>query len=333
MKYLRNRELLITLLIGLLISALATAEAFHINFSAGLLSLGTCVVFLSLYCGMTIYRYWKIEKMAMSIDSVLHNTEKIDFDQYVEGELAVLASEVTKLTVRMREQEHQLKTERCYLMDSLADVSHQLRTPLTAMNLLVPLLQKPDLTEEQRLELLHEMRMLLARIEWLVEVLLKISRLDADAVIFDKKDYAIDELVKRALEPIAIPMDVKNQSYTLHIEDGSTMLCDLTWMVEAVGNILKNCMEHTPKGGHIDIIGRKTPIFSEIVIQDSGEGIAKEDLPYLFERFYKGKNSKSSSIGIGLALARMIVNKQNGTIKVENNREPKTGAIFTIRVY
>lgn len=170
----------------------------------------------------------------------------------------------------------------------------------------------------------------MAKTEYLVTVLLKISKLDAGTVQFEKKETDLAVLVKKAAEPLMIPMDIKNQSLIMQIDD-IKLSCDFQWSLEALGNILKNCTEHTPDGGTLTVTGKDTPIFTEIVISDTGCGFNEDDLPHVFERFYKGKNSSKESFGIGLNLAKMIITAQNGTIKAENSQNDS--AQFTIRFY
>ena len=176
---------------------------------------------------------------------------------------------------------------------------------------------------------MHELDVLLSRIDWLIVALLKISKLDAGTAHFQAEEVALADLVAKAVSPVLIPIELKEQ--TLEISAEGSFVGDLSWTSEALGNIVKNCMEHTPTGGRIEIAARETPLYAEITVSDSGNGIDADDLPHVFERFYKGKNSSGNSFGIGLALARMIVTSQNGTLKAEN--KPGGGAKFTMRFY
>jgi signal transduction histidine kinase len=224
-----------------------------------------------------------------------------------------------------------LKQDKQYLASSIADISHQIRTPLTSINIILSLISKSDLSEERKKSLFNELDTLLRRIDWLITTLLKISRLDTGTVKFKKEKIMVSELISHAVAPIAISLDLREQEINTTITGNESFIGDLSWTVEAIENILKNCMEHTQRGGRIKITSLENALFTEIIITDNGPGIDKEDLPYLFERFYKGKNSNNQSFGIGLALARMIIVNQNGTIKAENAQ--KGGAKFTIRFY
>ncbi len=290
-----------------------------------------CIVFDFTAFILTYKRYRKLSGLSGYIDKILHGEEDVVFSDYEEGELSILKNEIEKMTVRLREQSESLKKDKIYLADSMADISHQIRTPLTAINLVVFMLSKPELTKERRLELTRELTKQLERIEWLIEALLKISRLDAGTVTFASGNVSVAEMIRRAEAPIAVAMDLKNQSLTVNMEGNESFNGDLAWSSEAIGNILKNCMEHTHSGDTIEINVTENTIFTELEILDNGPGIFKDDLPHLFERFYKGKNASDHSVGIGLALSRMIITAQNGTVKAENRIGG--GAKFTVRFY
>ena len=192
-------------------------------------------------------------------------------------------------------------------------------------------MQKEDLPIERRRELTQDMMRLLDRMDWLIESLLKVSKLDSDTAVFQKDKVMVEDLLFKASELVAIPMELRQQHLTVEMNGQESFIGDLSWSVEAIGNILKNCMEHMENGGEIRIRVQENPVYTEIRIQDQGPGLDPEDLAHLFERFYRGKQASSQSIGIGLALCRMIIKKQNGTIKAEN--APEGGALFTVRFY
>ncbi len=328
-KLLRNPEVKKTLFLYVLVSFAAVLAAFLWDVSFGFFTLALCLLLSCLYFFTALRRYQRIAELAADIDRLLHGEEQLELETYAEGELAVLQSEIHKMTIRLREQQHNLQKDKLYLADSLADISHQLRTPLTSINLLVSFLSEPDISPERRQKLSCELYALLSRIDWLITSLLKISRLDACTVRFNLEEVSIPRLLEQAVSPLLVPMELRGQ--TLHILASGTLVCDKAWTCEAVTNIVKNCMEHTPEGGTLEISGTDNSLYTELTIADNGPGIAKEDLPHIFERFYKGKNTDSKNFGIGLALARRIITGQNGTIKAENLTP--TGAKFTIRFY
>jgi signal transduction histidine kinase len=329
--FFRNPEIKKSIVIYFLASFVLTGAGFFFGNSTGIYVLIISILYISAHFIATYSRYRKIAGLAGEINKILHGKEEFDLKEYSEGELSILQSEILKLTVQFREQSWALKQDKVYLADSLADISHQIRTPLTSINILLSLLSNPDLSQQRRLELIKETDMLLSRIDWLITALLKISKLDTGTVKLKSETVYVAELIKKAVDPIAIPIELREQELDIRIQEGASYKGDLSWSVEAIENILKNCMEHTQNGGMISIQAQENSIFTEITISDNGPGIDPEDLPHLFERFYKGKNSGSSSFGIGLALARMIITNQNGTIKAENRKEG--GARFIIRFY
>ncbi len=330
MKFHKNKEIMKSLVLQIILSAAFVTLSFVMGgVKFGIFTLVVCVSFVLVYFFTMHGRYRKIAELSEDIDRILHGDNSVSLENYSEGELGILQSEIYKMTVRLREQSNNLKKEKIYLADSIADISHQLRTPLTSINLLVSLLSEEDISTERRQKLTHELYELLSRIDRLIIVLLKISKLDAGTVSFKKETMTMSELMEKSLSPLLVPLEVRNQSLDISAE--GNFYGDSLWMGEALLNIVKNCMEHTEEGGTIRINASENALFSEIIIADNGEGISKEDLPHIFERFYKGANSSDKSFGIGLNLARMIITSQNGTVKAENGEEK--GAVFTIRFY
>jgi signal transduction histidine kinase len=357
MNFFRNPEIRRSLILHTVVTVCATAAAGFFgyvfshsqnNASAGvlyssfygmspaaicaLLVLALCLIFTGMHLIITWLRYRKIQKLSQEIDQVLHGADTLRFSDYKEGELSILKIEIDKMLLRMREQSDALKEDKSYLAASMADISHQIRTPLTSIHLVLSLLSESELSQERRLELVQQLDMLISRIDWLIEALLKISRLDAGTVVFKTQHVPLAQVIRLAYAPLEIPMELREQTFTFTAETRrESILADLAWTVEAISNILKNCMEHTPQGGNIHVTATQNAIYTELVIEDDGPGFDKADLPHLFERFYKGKGSGEQSIGIGLALARMILARQNATIKAENRTEG--GARFVIHFY
>ena len=324
----RNREIRIEWIIDVAATALLAAAGFFVHPLCGvlLLVLGTGLTALHLYLGRRRYR--AIAKLSERIDDVLHAAVPEPIEESDEGELAILSDEIRKMTVRLREQNDRLLADKRLLSDAIADLFHQMRTPLTAMNLTVTLLADETLPQEKRIRYLHELKQQLARMQWMTETLLKLSKLDANTVRFAPETLSVKTLIEQAAEPLLIPMELKELTYTADCGDAA-LTADRAWTAEALGNILKNAMEHTPVGGTIRVQAEETPLYCRITVRDSGPGFAAEDQPHLFERFYRGSQATENSIGIGLALAREIVASQNGTIVAKNDG----GAVFVITFY
>ena len=331
MSLFRNEEIKKQIIIYVIFNIIVFLGALFINIICSIYIILVCLVieFISLF--FTKKRYNDISELTYKIDKILHNNDYTNFDVNKEGELAVLNSEIYKMTVRLREQTERLENEKNYLKDYLANISHQIRTPMTSINIMISRLSRQELTFEDRFKMIKEISKLLKRIEWLITALLKVAQLESDTVKLKKEKTNVEEVVNKALEPLKIQAEIKNIKMKLKIEKNTNYKGDYYWSVEAISNIIKNCIEHSENGGIIEIISETNPIYTEIIITDEGKGICKEDLPHLFERFYRGNNSGSEGIGIGLYLTKMIVSKQNGVITAKN-RENK-GAEFNIKFF
>ncbi len=325
---LRNREIQQFAVFYAVLSAAVSIGGFLICPAAGVLAMSFAAVMAVAFFLFTKSRYNRIAELSEQIDHVLHNEEQLWISESEEGELSILQSEITKMTLCIREKNVALKKEKKHLADSLADIAHQLRTPLTSINLAFSLL-KNNPNEKERKDLLREIKELLAQMDWLVVSLLKLSRLDAGIVEFQKEKTAADSLIASALRPFQIAMDLHNIALQVTLPEGMVLYGDFAWLSEAVQNLVKNCMESVGENGRIEIIGEDTPMFVQITFHDSGAGFAKEDLPFLFDRFYRGKNTGTTGYGIGLSLCRSIIIRQGGTLTAKNH--PQGGAVFCIR--
>jgi signal transduction histidine kinase len=255
----------------------------------------------------------------------------LDIRDNLEGELSILKNEIYKVTLILSMQAELLKTEKEQLGNALSDISHQLKTPLTSMMVMVDLLSYDDLKPDKRIEFTRNLELQLERMEWLLSSLLKLSKIDAGTVEFKKEPIKASELIQKAMKPLLIPMELKEQELIIEGDSLVSFLGDFNWTVEALINIVKNCIEHTQSGGTITINFLENPIYTEIHISDNGSGIDKEDLPFVFKRFYKGKNASEESVGIGLAMAKSIVASQNGDINVTSQKN--LGTRFSIKFY
>ena len=332
MKLFRNpeskREILYYIIVYLAGAALAFRQLG--GKGAGIVLLAGAAA-LVLHLCFTAKRYRRIAQMSEKMDSILHDDGETLLQDCQEGEVAVLHTQLSKLVLRMREQAGNLQQDKIFLVDALADISHQLKTPLTSLQLLASFLQEDEVSTERRREIARDIVTLLGRIDWLVYALLKMSRLDAGTSGMKEETVSVAELTEQAYQLVAVSMDLRDIRWDCQVEPGVSFTGDMSWSVEAVGNILKNCMEYSEPGGAIHVTGTENPLYTELVIRDEGKGIAPEDLPHLFERFYRGKQNSTESVGIGLSLAQKIIVQQNGTIQVKN--APDRGAIFTIRFY
>lgn len=324
----RNKEVRQFAAVFVGIAAVTAAIGFSIRPAAGILMLLSAAAFWAAFFVFTKARYKRIAQISDQIDLVLHNTDRLYIDGGEEGELSILQSEITKMVLRIREQNDALKKEKGHLADSLADIAHQLRTPLTSVNLILSLLANES-DENKRKALLREAEELLAQMDRLLNSLLKLSRLDAGIVVFQSEPIEVKSLIHTALRPFLISMELHNIDLQIRVPAGTVIEGDSDWLSEAIENLLKNCIQSAGDYGKIEIVCEDTLLFTEIMLHDSGPGFKKEDLPHLFDRFYRGKNSTAAGYGIGLALCRTIIMRQGGTIAAKNH--PRGGAMFVIR--
>ena len=280
-----------------------------------------CLITISFYFFIKIYR--DIKDMT---DYVYHSSEGREYEmknKNQEGQIGLLKTEIMKMTTVLKEKVALLHSEKIFLNDTISDISHQLKTPMTSLMLLTDLMYN-DLDKEKKIEFLDRTNAQLSRMDWLIKSMLKLSKLEAKVIDFKTEKVNINELIRRSISPLSVPMELKNISLNINGNKEASYIGDIEWSSEALGNIIKNCIEHTKEGGTLDITYEENPIYSEIIIKDNGEGIDKDDIQNIFKRFYKGKNSKSDSVGIGLAMAKSIIESQNGDIYVKSEKNMGT---------
>ncbi|MBD5464211.1 MAG: HAMP domain-containing histidine kinase [Lachnospiraceae bacterium] len=324
----RNKEIRQAAILFLIITFIFTVVGIMLCPTAGILEFVLAAILGTVFYIFTKKRYQSIAQLSEQIDKVLHNTEHLYINEEDEGELAILRSEIVKMTLRIREQNDALKNEKKHLADSLADISHQLRTPLTSVNIILSLLEKNTDKMEQK-EMIREAGELFGQMDFLLTSLLKFSRLDAGIVVFKKEQIDISNLVSVSLRPFLISMELHNIQIQTDIPEKAKISGDFRWLSEAFQNIIKNSIESVGDNGKIEIACEDNLLFTEITFHDDGTGFEKEELPHLFERFYRGKEAGATGYGIGLALCRTIIMQQGGTITAKNH--PQGGAVFYIR--
>ena len=304
--------------------------AFSMSFFYGILRFISQLTILILYAIFTRYRYRKIHELSFYLQQLYQGKELFDIRDYNEGELSMLKSDIYKITQILKWQSETLLQDKTYLADSLSNISHQLKTPLTSMIVMSDLLNDEQLPNEKRMEFVYAMKTQLKRIEWMVSSLLKISKIDAEAIHFQPQHVALLELVNESLKSLLIPMDIKDIHIHIDIADDIMVELDPNWSKEAFLNIIKNCMEHTPEHGNLWFVAEENPLHTILTIRDDGCGIDAEDLPHIFDRFYKGKNSHSDSVGIGLSMTKTILMKQRATVEVSSEQHKGTTFMITL---
>ncbi|MGM9978510.1 MAG: sensor histidine kinase [Clostridium sp.] len=274
----------------------------------------------------------KLSEITKYIEEINNGNYKLDIEDNTEDELSILKNEIYKVTVMLKEIAENSLKDKINLKDSLSDISHQLKTPLTSIIIMIDeILENEDMDIATRNDFFKDIKREITNINFLVASLLKLSKFNANTIKFFNKEEHIDKILQEAVKNVSLLCDLKNIKINLNGNKESKVKCDFKWQVEAITNILKNCIEHSNTNSKISINYKENKIYSKIEIKDEGVGIDKEDLPHIFERFYKGKNSSNDSIGIGLALAKSIIEKNNGYISV--NSKLNEGSIFTIKYF
>jgi signal transduction histidine kinase len=275
------------------------------------------------------YQYRQINKIIEYIREINKKNYELQIKDNSEDSFSNLRNELYKITLMLREQTENSEKDKLRLADSLSDISHQIKTPLTSISIMLDeLKENPNMDEVTKNKFIFEISRQVDHISFLIIVLLKLSKLDAGAIEFNNEKYFLDNLVKESINALEIPIEVKNINIVEKLVK-TEITGDYKWTLEAVTNILKNCIEHTSEGKNIYITINDKNIFTELIIQDEGEGISEKDLKHIFERFYKGQNSDDNSFGIGLALAKSILERQNASITCIS--KVNEGTIFKIR--
>lgn len=315
--------------IALALSVPFLIAVFIIDFKCGIISLCLSAVLLTLFALFEISRIRFIDGINSYISRVLQGDYSFDISDNFEGELSILKNNIYKVVVMLKSTNEELKKEKLNLAGSMADITHQLKTPLTSITVMTDLMENEEMSEK-RSELLEIIKTQTEKMNWLTVTLLKLSRLDADAISFNFSDIWVSDIVDVSLKTFQPTLDLKSVTVKNNIQDFS-FYGDSAWTSEAVKNIIKNCIEHTPAGGELVFSTHNTSIYNELTISDNGSGIDSEDLPHIFERFYHGKNASSDSVGIGLNLAKEILSKQHAEIFCES--ELGKGSRFRIKFY
>lgn len=275
-------------------------------------------VSLEIYLIYVITQEKKIAEINEYIKQINNKNYILKIEENDNGELSKLRNELYKTTVLLKETAEISEKEKENLSTAIADISHQLKTPLTSIRIMLDNIQDdPDMEKEVREDFLIEISKQIDWISSLVVALLKIAKFDAGTIKMENNEINAKNLIDNIVSNLAILMELKNIEIITNVDEKATFIADYKWQQEALTNILKNAIEHSKHNSRIYITVENTNLFLKIIIKDEGSGIDKEDLKHIFQRFYKTKNSSENSIGIGLPLAKAIIEQSNGYIKVE----------------
>ncbi len=273
----------------------------------------------------------RITELTGYITKVLDYGELPKLAEVAEGNFGILQSEIYKVVTLLREEYSTELKQKKYMSDMMADISHQFKTPLTAIQIMTELLMQPDVSEERRLEYAANIDNQTERMTWLIRSLLTLAQLEAGTLEMRSESFSLGDVVSQIEESAGIMAEAAEVELEINVPDEIMITGDPGWLREAVSNIVKNAIEHTPPGGKVVLKAVQTNLCTQINISDNGKGIDKKDLPHLFERFYKAGNTSSGSVGIGLAMAKQIIGNMGGSITVTS--EPGKGSDFEIRMY
>lgn len=272
----------------------------------------------------------EIKKINKYLNEINNGNYELKIEENCEDELSKLKNELYKTTVLLRETAENSEQEKINLSNSLADISHQIKTPLTSIRIMLDNIEdNPDMDRKTREEFIEDISKQIDWISSLVISLLKLAKFDAGAIKMNDQEVNVKKLINHVLSNLAILLDIKNIKIEQKIDDNVLLKADYNWQLEAITNIIKNAIEHSHDNGTIHIDVENNSVFVKIKIRDEGEGINKKDIKHIFDRFYKAKKSSENSIGIGLSLAKTIIEQENGYIKVDS--EVDRGTTFEIK--
>ena len=298
-----------------------------------IIDVSTLIVFI-LILSIIVFKYnhsesKKINEITKYIEEINRGNYKLNIEENTEDELSILKNELYKITIKLKEVAENSQKDKTTLKDSLSDISHQIKTPITSILIMLDnILSDENMPEDIKKDFIKDIKREIVNIKFLVESILKLSKIDSNSIKFIKKEVFIKDIINEAVKNVSMLSELKNIKIIVSGDDSIKTICDLKWQVEAITNILKNCIEHSYENKKIYINYNQNNMYTELKIEDNGTGIDAKDLQHIFERFYKGKNSSSDSIGIGLALSKSIIESNNGYIQVDSKLNKGTTFII-----
>lgn len=298
-----------------------------------IIDVSTLIVFI-LILSIIVFKYnhsesKKINEITKYIEEINRGNYKLNIEENTEDELSIFKNELYKITIKLKEVAENSQKDKTTLKDSLSDISHQIKTPITSILIMLDnILSDENMPEDIKKDFIKDIKREIVNIKFLVESILKLSKIDSNSIKFIKKEVFIKDIINEAVKNVSMLSELKNIEIIVLGDDSIKTICDLKWQVEAITNILKNCIEHSYENRKIYINYNQNNMYTELKIEDNGTGIDAKDLPHIFERFYKGKNSSSDSVGIGLALSKSIIESNNGYIQVDSKLNKGTTFII-----
>lgn len=299
----------------------------------GRTAVGMAGVLAIILFAMSIRFLWKRERLYCRAEGIITQFAEGNFESHLpqneNGNLYQLFSAVEELAVALRAQSEQEQHRKVFLRDTISDISHQLKTPLAAMHMYTEIIaREPDHKETVERFSAKTMQSL-ERIERLVQTLLKVSRIDAGCIVFQKESQSATELAESAVQDLFIRAQREGKRLVMEGDPAQMIFCDREWTREALANLIKNALDHTDAGGTVTVFWEGSPAMFRLAVADDGCGIEKEEIHHIFKRFYRSKSDGArQGIGLGLPLAKSIVEGQDGMLSVSS--KPGEGAVFTL---
>ena len=298
----------------------------------GAVLLAAIAAVLCLWLSLRRRRRGRLDEIAAYLHELNNKDYSLKIDDNAEDELSLLRNEIYKTTVLLRETSEYEAQLNANLQRSMEDISHQLRTPLASITIMLDnIYDDPDMPADMRQDFIHSISMQISWMSSLINSMLKLAKFDAGTIKLQDEEIDVDKLIADALNKLSVIIELRNVEIVLEKGQGREIIMhgDYNWQLEAVTNIIKNAIEHSHDEGRIWVSASKNDVYTEIVVRDEGEGMSEEDRRHIFERFYRAKNAGTESIGIGLSLAKCIVEADNGYITVESQLDK--GTEFRIR--
>lgn len=281
----------------------------------------TIITLLILYISYNHKKENDIKDIIKCIEEINKKNYELQIDSISEDELSILKNEIYKTTIMLKESAENSNKDKINLKKSLEDISHQLKTPLTSILVMLDnIIEDTDMDKCVRNDFIRDIKRNVVNINFLVQALLKLSKFDANTVCFIKQENDLQNIVKESIKNVSTLCDLRNINIEFNTKENSKIVCDSKWQIEAITNILKNAVDYSKNASKVTINIEDNNVYSMIEIINTGDGISKKDIAHIFERFYKGENATSDSIGIGLALAKTIIEEDNGNVSVESNK-------------
>lgn len=294
--------------------------------------LGLFVIVIYLFIKYSYLNDREIDKIIKCIENINNKNYDLDIYELSEDKLSILKQEIYKTTVMLKENAENSLKDKINIKNSIQDISHQLKTPLTSINILLDnIIDDQEMDGNTRREFIKQIKREITNINFLVQSILKLSKFETNMIDFNRENVSVKKIIDGIIKNVSNLCDLKDIKIEVSNKCKKKINCDYKWQIEALTNILKNAVEYSYNGGRVFIIGNEFNLYTEIIIKDMGRGMDEEDRLNIFKRFYKGKSSNSDSIGIGLSLAKMIIEKDNGVVLVDSVKD--MGTVFRIRYY